>query len=269
MERTTYNKGVRRSFPVPRAVLSSACAIILSFGLVACGGDGGNTVPEQGTGNGNSEETIAYSSETTQKMEIGSTATMANGGLKLTVNGIQRRPLTIFKNANIMTSNDNTSLISRAQQGDIVVEVDITYTWNQNTYAQSLTAESTSMPASLNDILHAGELMYVSGLDANGEDYISSNVLQFSNDGSTDTVSSNSVTDYDILNSPLAETGTEKSGAMLFVVSSNVTGLTLKMPTPIDGADVTDAASVNQGNKDVFELSLCGETESDEQNGTE
>ena len=142
---------------------------------------------------------------------------------------------------------------------DVVIEVDLEYTWNVNTYTEAVkkAGNSTSgTPKTLEDILKPGNLMVIQGNDANGEPYSSCNVIA-PDEQDEDVFGINAQWDYNILSSDLPEASKTKKGSMLFLVSSSAENLKLYMLTPTSGQAIGSGSSkLESGAAAQFSLDL-------------
>lgn len=215
-----------------------------------------------GCGGGNdSNQPAAYSvSQTDYQIELGAVNSMANNALKCTFTNIERRPMSVFAGSKISSNSsegmDGTadSEVKNAATTDIVIQVDVSFTWNLSTY--STAASGTSMPKTLGDLFSPGTLMYVTGVDSDGNTYTSSDIISPEEQSDINALAINSQWDYDVLNSPLPETSVTKTGSFLIRVPSTVDDLRLVIITPMAGQDPSQPDKIKNGRADTYELVL-------------
>ena len=149
--------------------------------------------------------------------------------------------------------------VSAAATTDIVVQVDVSFTWNVNTYATALANNGTTMnkaPSTLTDLFQPGKLMYIQGEDADGNLYQSADIIEPEEQKDVNQLAINSQWDYSVMYSPLPETSVTKTGSFLLRVPSTAKNLKLIFVTPTSGQDVTQPDTVGAGNVAVYELPL-------------
>lgn len=234
--------------------LSSVLAFAAPAALSGCAGGGGSST---------AENTVAVN-QTSYQIEENAVNNMCNGAMKLSVTGMQRRPTSVFSGSSIQGGSqgmDGTSdsQVSAATETDIAIQVDISYTWNVNTYIQAVTAaggQASTAPSSLIDVLVPGTLMYVSGTDADGNPYMSADIISPPAQEDVNALAINAQWDYDVLNSPLPETSVTKTGSFLLRVPSTVNNLKLVIITPMGGQDPKSANDIGSGETYLYELPL-------------
>lgn len=232
------------------------------------GGSSSNTTTVSGStnGGGSSSASNANVTKTTSSayaIKIGAKNPMANDAIQLTVTGVERRPVSTFTNAMQGTSGNSTS--SNTNTADdtnrVAIEVDVSYTYNSTTLTTNTEQYGGNVNGSVNtlsDLLLPGELMYITGTDQNGSEYIASDVLAVTtgSSSSSNTLGTNAQWDYDVLDSALPQAAQTKTGSMVFVVSSTAKNLTLHIITANKNASPTDAKAVGAGNNYHYTLDL-------------
>ena len=237
----------------------ASAALLLSSALVGCGAqDPMASVTGGGGGEGSNEENVLVLSQENIAMTPGAENPMCNNALKLTVTDMQRRPLSTFANASISTGTSGQGYTTSASTDDVVIEVDISYTWNINTYNTALasTGANSASPSTLKDLLRPGTLMYIAGADENGEPYIVSDVIQPEKQEDTNALAINYQWNYDILNTPLPEASKRLDGSMLFRCASTASNLKLYIITPMSGQAADDDNALLAGQVSQYTLDL-------------
>lgn len=230
-------------------MLCGMLAITSPFVLSGCGGGD------------ESDQPAAYSvSQTDYRIELGAINSMANNALKCTFTNVERRPMSIFAGSKISSSSSGSmdgtsdSEVKNTATTDIVIQVDVSYTWNLNTYVTA--AEGTSAPKTLGDLFSPGTLMYVTGVDSDGNAYTSSDIISPEEQSDINALAINSQWDYDILNSPLPETSVTKVGSFLIRIPSTINDLRLIIITPMAGQNPSQPDKIKNGRADTYELLL-------------
>lgn len=216
------------------------------------------------TSNGNGNGNVTALATTSYELTEDSVNDFCNGAMKLTVTDVQRRPMSTFSGAQISggssgSSSSSSSSVTSASDNSIVLQIDISYTWNQNTYLQAVskaTGQAPSPPSTLKDILQPGTLMYVEGEDADGNLYRSADILVPKKEEDVNQLAINSQWDYDAIDSSLPEASVTKTGSVLMRVASTAKNLKLVMYTPTGGQDVTNKDAVTAGTINMYEMSL-------------
>lgn len=216
-------------------------------------------------GGGSQPDNSVQVSQTTFQLEENAVNDMCNAALKLQVTGMQRRPTSTFAGSSISGSKTldgtNDTQVGAASTTDIAIQVDISYTWNINTYINALanagqnTSSAASSIRSLSDLLRPGELMYIQGYDADGNLYTSADIIVPSPQDNINALAINAQWDYDVLNSALPETSVTKNGSFLIRAPSSVRDLKLVINTPIAGQDVSNV-DLTSSNCYIYELPL-------------
>lgn len=231
-------------------LLVGSLCLICPIALTACEAPSSN------------ENTAVQVDQTSYKIETNAVNNMCNGAMKMMVTGMQRRPMSIFSGANISAGNalDSTSdtTVGEASTTDIAIQVDISYTWNTSTYTQALAAAgetSPQVPTTLIECFAPGTLMYVTGTDADGNPYMSADIISPEAQEDVNALAINAQWDYDVLNSPLPETSVTKTGSFLLRVPSTVNNLSLIIVTPMGGQSVS-SQDIGLGETYIYELPL-------------
>ena len=182
---------------------------------------------------------------------------MVNGALKFTITDMQRRPMSTFAGASIEGTGGGN--VSEAATNDIVVQIDVSYTWNVNTYHEALAKAGTGSnhtPTTLKELLLPGQLMYIVGEDADGNKYQSADVIAPSTQNDVNQLAINAQWDYNVLTSPLPETSVTKTGSFLMRIPSTARNLRLIFVTPMGGQEVSNPDAVQKGSVAIYELPL-------------
>lgn len=203
-------------------------------------------------GGGEEEDPNAVKvSQTTFQINEDAINDMCNSALKLTVTGMQRRPTSTFAGSSIAGSDlsgANASSVSATNSNDIAIQVDVSYTWNINTYMTALenAGQSTSGSnnfRSLSELLKPGTLMYVEGVDGDGNPYFSADIITPDAQDDVNALAINAQWDYDVMHSALPETSVTKTGSFLLRVPSTAQDLKLVINTPMAGQPIDDDVS--------------------------
>lgn len=237
--------------------VSATLALSAPIALTGCMGGGGNS------NSGTAENAITVA-QTSYQIEENAVNNMCNGAMKFSITGMQRRPTSVFSGASIQgvsqgmdTTSD--SQVSAAATTDVAIQVDVSYTWNVNTYIQAVTAaggQASSTPSNLIDVFVPGTLLYVSGMDADGNPYMSADIISPDPQEDVNALAINAQWDYDVLNSPLPETSVTKTGSFLLRVPSTVNNLKLVVVTPMGGQDFTNVNNIGNGETYMYEFPL-------------
>lgn len=235
--------------------LVAVLALSTPFALTGCMG---------GSNDSSTAENAITVAQTSYQIEENAVNNMCNGAMKFSITGMQRRPTSIFSGASIQgvsqgMDGTSDSQVSAAATTDIAIQVDVSYTWNVNTYIQAVTAaggQASSTPSNLIDVFVPGTLMYVSGLDADGNPYMSADIISPDAQEDVNALAINAQWDYDVLNSPLPETSVTKTGSFLLRVPSTVNNLKLVIVTPMGGQDFTNINNISNGETYMYEFPL-------------
>lgn len=243
--------------PTTAAIMLGACLV-----LPGCFGGLSDPVGTSSNGSGGSSSNNANMiqvSQTSYGITRNAVNNMVNGALKFSVTDMQRRPMSTFSGSAISSSEGAGGAVSAAATNDIVVQIDVSYTWNVNTYRTALQNAGTDVnmvPSALKDVLQPGKLMYIQGEDADGNLYQSADVIVPSEQKDVNQLAINAQWDYNVLNSPLPETSVTKTGSFLMRIPSTAKNLKLVFVTPMSGQDVSRVDNISQGNVAVYELPL-------------
>lgn len=237
---------------ITKIIILSALSLLLIVSSTFLTGCGGSSQPAG-----------VKISDTMIEIKQNAVNNMCNDALKLTVTGMQRRPTSIFAGAGIEKGSDvggtNESTVSVANSNDIAIQVDVSFTWNINTYIAALEAagasNSSAQVSTLGELLLPGTLMYVTGFDTDGNPYQSADIIVPEKQENVNALAINSQWDYDVLNSELPETSVTKTGSFLIRVPSTVSDLKLIMNTPTSGQPVDD--DISAGGSYIYELPLA------------
>lgn len=229
-----------------KRIIGFVSIIFLLFGLVGCSGN------SAGAG-GLDNSTIV--------IREGAENSAVNGSVIFKVLGSERRPLSTFG----LSSLDSVQLGKSSEEkggavDDIVVSVDIAYSFNKNTLNQA-TQEVGGAPVgdkvkTLGDLLQPGTLLYVTGSDPNGGEYFSSSIVRPAIQTEDVPFAANGKWNYSLIESSVPSTGEVKQGSIIFRVSPRVKNLRLVMITPVKNAKPLDGVSVMNGKKQVYILPI-------------
>lgn len=242
--------------------LSGCGAMPLSDTDILSGSRNGSSSQSSSQDISNSAIQIAQTSYAIQRNAVND---MCNGGLKLSVSNIQRRPLSVFSGSSISQSSEmqsspmSNSTVESVNTTDIAIQIDMSYTWNANTYASAIAQAGGTVnntPSKLKDLLQPGSLLYVTGKDQDGNPYMSASIVTPNAQKDVNGLGINSQWDYDIINSSLPEPSVTKTGSLILKVPSTVTDLKLVMVTPMGGQDVMTPKDVPNGNTSIYTLDL-------------
>ena len=245
--------------PVAAAAMLSACLV-----LPGCFGGLSDPVGTASNGSGGSSTSdnanMVQVSQTSYGITRNAVNNMCNGALKFSVTDMQRRPMSTFSGSAISSAEGGGSgAVSAAATNDIVVQIDVSYTWNVNTYRTALQNAGNDVnmvPSALKDVLQPSKLMYIQGEDADGNLYQSADVIVPAEQKDVNQLAINAQWDYNVLNSPLPETSVTKTGSFLMRIPSTAKNLKLIFVTPMSGQDVSRVETIQQGNVAVYELPL-------------
>lgn len=241
------------------ASILCASALLISVPVTLTGCMGG--------GSSSSNDNTMAVSQTAYTIELGAVNNMVNNALKLTVTDIQRRPTSVFSGSNISKGSGNAdgmdgtseTQVGAANATDIAIQVDISLTWNVNTYTQAVLAaggQASNVPETLEEALMPGTYMYISGTDADGNDYMSADIISPSAQENVNALAINAQWDYDIMHSQLPEASVTKTGSFLIRVPSTVDNLKLNIMTPAGGQEIGGSNDITTGTTYIYELPL-------------
>lgn len=255
------------------AGLLAASPLVLSgcslFGGLGGGDSSGATTGASASGQtggtSSSNANVTRTTSTAYAIKIGAKNPMVNDAVQLTVTGIERRPVSTFANAMQDASGGSSASSDDANMSDdtnrVAIEVDVSYTYNSTaltTNTQQYGGNINGSVTTLSDLLLPGKLMYITGKDQNGSEYVASDVLAVNTGSQTadNTLGTNAQWDYDVLDSELPQAAQTKTGSMVFIVSSTAKDLTLHIITANKNASPTDEEAVGAGNNYHYTLDL-------------
>lgn len=238
------------SGPVPVLV-----AGVLMLPLSGCGMFGG--------GKKSSDENVTYITSQTVQMKENANNTMCNNAMKLTVLGVQKRPISTFAGASVINDSNDSQGVNEMSSNSLVVEIDLSITFNDNTFRQVTQAAGgdEDPPETISEILVPGYLVFITGTDPNGGDYISYAIIQPEERESPSQAISNSQWKYNILNQPVPEASETLYGSLLFKVNANAGNLKFNIYSAYNNAEPLDEESVCMGNNQRFILDIDEETQ--------
>ena len=265
--RNGTNTITRRATSCALAGLLAASPLALSgcslFGGLGDGGSSSATVSTsangQTGGTSSSNANVTRTTSTAYAIKIGAKNPMVNDAVQLTVTGVERRPVSTFANA--MQDASGGSSASSDDTNRVAIEVDVSYTYNSTaltTNTQQYGGNINGSVTTLSDLLLPGKLMYITGKDQNGSEYVASDVLAVNTGTQTadNTLGTNAQWDYDVLDSELPQAAQTKTGSMVFIVSSTAKDLTLHIITANKNASPTNEEAVGAGNNYHYTLDL-------------
>lgn len=231
-------------------------------GVVACGLVGtmltGCSAADSFTGSSSTDTSTLTIVSDAYELTLGATNSFCNGALQISFDAVQRRPISIFEGASISGSSSSSS-VSATSSSEIAIQVDVSFTWNVNTYNEMLTAagNSSASPSTLSDLLQPGELMYIQGTDADGNTYLASDLVIPSTSVEDNELATTSTWDYSVINTSLPETSVSQSGSIIFRVASTAQNLELVIITPTGGQDASNGADImTSGSYAIYILPL-------------
>lgn len=219
-----------------------------------------------GGGGSDENENFVSVSQTAYTIELGAVNNMVNNALRLKVTDVQRRPTSIFSGATINgadadgMSGTASSTVGEANTTDIAIQVDVSFTWNVNAYVTAVGqagGQVSAVPETLGDALVPGTYMYVSGVDADGNEYMSADIISPAAQDDVNALAINAQWDYDVLNSSLPETSVTKTGSFLIRVPSTVDDLKLNIMTPMAGQSMGGTEDITTSTTYIYELPLA------------
>lgn len=265
--RNGTNTITRRATSCVLAGLLAASPLALSgcslFGGLGGGGSSSATVSTSASGQtggtSSSNANVTRTTSTAYAIKIGAKNPMVNDAVQLTVTGVERRPVSTFANA--MQDASGGSSASSDDTNRVAIEVDVSYTYNSTaltTNTQQYGGNINGSVTTLSDLLLPGKLMYITGKDQNGSEYVASDVLAVNTGTQTadNTLGTNAQWDYDVLDSELPQAAQTKTGSMVFIVSSTAKDLTLHIITANKNESPTNEEAVGAGNNYHYTLDL-------------
>lgn len=226
------------------ALLSSALMMPLS----ACSIFGGDS----------QDEDLVYVTSQSVEMVQGAKTQLCNNALTMTVTGIQKRPVSTFAGASVINDVADSTGINEMSSTSIIIEVDMALTFNENTFQQVTAAAggSSKAPSQVSDILVPGSLVFVTGKDPNGGDYVSRAIVMPESQAMPSQAIMNSQWHYSILKEILPEASETLTGSMLFKVSAKARDLKLIIYTANNNPEPLNEESVRLGNNKMLVLDL-------------
>ena len=216
-----------------------------------------------GGGNKSSNENITYVTSQTIKMKENANNTMCNNAMKLTVLGVQKRPISTFAGAAVINDTNDSQGINEMSSNSIVIEVDLSITFNDNTFRQVTSAAGgdEDPPEVIEEVLIPGSLIFISGTDPNGGDYRSYAIIQPEERESPSQAISNSQWKYNILAQPVPEASETLYGSLLFKVNAKAGDLKFNIYSAYNNAEPLEEESIRAGNNQQFILDIDAETQ--------
>lgn len=240
-----------------RCIPAIMLALSLSIPLSGCGGLGTSSVTSSTTSS-NTNSNARKTTSAAYAMKIGAQNPMVNDALQMTITNVERRPVSTFTNVSGPKTKSSDSKDTTGDENNrIAIEVDMQYTFNSTTFSTNTVqagGDKPNTPSALSDILLPSELMYITGKDADGNEYVASSILTINT--SNNTLGTNAQWDYNLLDSSLPQAATKKSGSIIFTVSSTASDLTLHIITANKNADPLDSKAVAGGNNYHYTLGL-------------
>lgn len=237
----------------PKAIPAVLLGLALMIPLSGCGGFASSPTPM-----GSTSQNVQRTTSAAYAMKIGAQNPMANDALQMTITNVERRPISTFVNANdSKTASSDGAAATDDEDNLIAVEIDMQYTFNPTTLStntEQAGGDKPGTPSTLSDVLLPGELMYITGKDTDGNEYIASDILTVN--ANNDTLGTNAQWDYSLLDSALPQAATKKSGSVIFEVTSTASDLTLHIITANDNSDPLDGEAVAGGNNYHYTLGL-------------
>ena len=249
----------RREMNIKQKILSAAAISSIALTSVFLTGCGGGDLPGMSSSSSSAENAVMVS-QTSILINENAENNMCNNALKLKVTGVQRRPTSVFFGSSIQSGSgddiDSSSerRVSEATATDIVIQVDVSFTWNPNTFNQQ--TNGASKPSKLGDILKPGSLMYVVGNDSYGNNYKSADIITPEAEKDVNALAINAQWDYNILNSELPETSVVKNGSFLIRVPASIYNLKLMIVSPMGGQGL-DEGGITNSEVYLYELPLA------------
>lgn len=231
--------GGARSGLLPVAV---SLAAILS--LSGCGPFGGSK----------KSDGITYVTSQSVQVKQGAKNIMCNNGMQLMITGVQKRPISTFAGADVLLDTNDSEGVNEMSSRSIVVEVDLSITFNDTTYKQVTQAAGgdEDPPQVVSDVLVPGSLIFISGEDMNGEPYVSYTIIQPESGSVPSQAITNSQWKYSILEEPIPEASATLNGSVLFKVSATAKNLQLNIYSADNNPEPLDEESVRGGNNKRF-----------------
>ena len=236
------------------AAAAAASGLLLLSTLTACSGGGGGM--DFSGGSSSSAPDVLVVNQRSVALVLNDENVMCNDALRLTVTGMQRRPMSTFQGYSLEGEN-STGSVGTDSNDDIVIQVDLKFEWNINTYNSN--TGGASAPSTLGEIMRLGKLLYIQGEDANGERYLAAETISAdttsSSSGASENLQLGSQWDYNVLNAKLPETSKTAQGSILFKVASTASDLKMYLISPDGGQDIT-GGDIMSGNVTLYTLDL-------------
>lgn len=224
-------------------------AAILSLPMTGCGPFGGG---------GSKSENVTYVYSQSVQVALGAENRICNDSVGLTINGIQKRPITTFADADVIFDTADNEGISESLNNSLALEIDMDVTFNSHTFEDVTRAAGSeeNPPKKMIDILRPGSLIFIRGTDPNGGKYSSYAIIQPDDDMNPNQAIANSQWNYNILDATLPEASESISGSLLFKISSRAKDLQLVIFTANNNPSPLDEQAVMSGNNKALILDI-------------
>lgn len=234
---------------ISRRSLPTIMAMAISLPLSGCGPFGGGK---------SNKENITYVTSQSVQVKEGAKNVMCNNAMTLTILGVQKRPISTFAGASVINDTNDSEGVNEMSSKSIVVEIDMSITFNDNTFRQITQAAGgdEDPPDQIQKVLVPGSLIFISGTDPNGGDYRSYTIIQPETEVSPSQAVSNSQWKYNILDEPIPEASETLNGSLLFKVSAKAKNLQFNIYSPYNNAEPLDEDSVRSGNNQRFVFNI-------------
>lgn len=230
---------------LPQGPLAALVTMAMSLPMSGCGMLGGGD---------SSDEDITYVTSQTVHVEKGAKNILCNNGMQLTITGVQKRPISTFAGASVEFDTVDSQGVNEMSSTSIAIELDMSITFNDNTFKQVTQAAGgdESAPETISQVLVPGSLIFISGTDPNGGDYLSYTIIKPENGNTPSQAISNAQWKYNILDEPVPEASATLNGSLLFKVSANAKNLQFNIYSAYNNADPLDEESIRMGNNQRF-----------------
>lgn len=238
--RNTLRKASHGMLPV---VVATTTTLLLS----GCSLFGGGKKSSSG-------DEITYVTSQTIKVKENAKNVMCNNGMALTILGVQKRPISTFAGANVILDTNDSQGVNEMSSNSIVVEIDMSITFNDNTFRQVTQASGgdEDPPSTIDEVLIPGSLIFISGKDPNGGEYRSYTIIQPETESVPSQAISNSQWKYNILREPVPEASETLNGSLLFKVNAKAQDLRFNIYSAYNNAEPLDEGAVRSGNNQQF-----------------
>lgn len=230
-----------------------ALAAILSLPMTGCGPFGGG---------GKKDENVTYVYSQSVQVTQGAENRICNDSVGLTINGVQKRPLTTFADADVIFDTADQEGVSETLNTSLALEIDLDITFNSHTFEDVTAAAGgkEKAPKKVSEVLLPGSLIFVKGTDPNGGKYSSYAVIKPDDQMNPNQAIANSQWNYNILDATLPEASESISGSLLFKISSRAEDLQLVIFTANNNPDPLKDKSVMSGNNKalIFDIDTIG-----------